>query len=187
MASRIRCARFYTAWTAQPLARPRIVPRFAAAPPLRISILPPRLLRFSSSSAPIWTFDQVQSHITKPVRNTHLIDVRERKEVAATGSIPGAVNIPMSRAAELDCYCMPHDLFVEAFGFARPPESHTLVFYCAAGVRAATASKMARESGYESVAEYNGSMDEWLAREGPVHGRAQKKHGVNKGNKAKRR
>ncbi|PHH71783.1 hypothetical protein CDD80_4996 [Ophiocordyceps camponoti-rufipedis] len=89
-------------------------------------------------------------------------DVREKHELVKTGKIPGAINIPMSKAVEgRGCWRIPDKAFEENYGFARPPRDAHVIFYCRAGVRAHAAAVMAFESGWKSVGEYPGSWLDW--------------------------
>ncbi|PHH62259.1 hypothetical protein CDD81_7319 [Ophiocordyceps australis] len=178
MAARTRCTRLL--YPSLPhLVSPRLVaaPLPAAAIPVlrRQPLHSPgqgHLRRWYSvsdaDSTPIWSFERVQQHLDQPGAHVHLVDVREPDEVDSTGKIPRALVIPMSLALRTDCFGMSDDDFVETLGFARPPRNQTLVFYCAAGIRAAHACRLARLAGWENVAAYKGSMNEWLARRGPV-------------------
>ncbi|KAF4587553.1 Rhodanese-like protein [Ophiocordyceps camponoti-floridani] len=96
------------------------------------------------------------------LHDVYLIDVREKRELVKTGKIPGAINIPMSKAVEgRGCWRIPDKAFEETYGFARPPRDSHVVFYCRAGVRAHAAAVMAFESGWKSVGEYPGSWLDW--------------------------
>lgn len=95
-----------------------------------------------------------------------VVDVREPAELQTTGKIPGAVNIPMTKAAR-SFYTEDAD-FRDVFGFDRPERSKTLLFYCKAGVRAKTAAGLAKQAGWHDVAEYTGSWLDWEANGGPV-------------------
>ncbi|KAF2205735.1 Rhodanese-like protein, partial [Delitschia confertaspora ATCC 74209] len=91
------------------------------------------------------------------------LDVREPAEVAA-GAIPTAYNIPIS--SHPDALLLPPDEFESQFGFAKPPPSKELVFYCKAGVRSAAAAQLAKQGGYEKVGEYRGSWLDWERHRG---------------------
>lgn len=93
-------------------------------------------------------------------------DVREPGEIQSTGKIPGAINIPITSAAQ--SFHVPEADFEHVYGFERPSRDSTLLFYCKAGVRAKSAAGLAKHAGYESVGEYPGSWLEWEANGGPV-------------------
>ncbi len=58
------------------------------------------------------------------------------------------------------------DEFRARFGFAKPPPSKEVVFYCKAGIRSATAAELALRNGYEKVGEYRGSWLDWEEKGG---------------------
>jgi rhodanese-related sulfurtransferase len=85
-------------------------------------------------------------------------DVREPSEYAA-GYIPTALNIPVK--SQPDAMFLPEEEFEDRFGFSKPPMDKELVFYCKAGVRSSAAAQLAKQVGYENVAEYKGSWMDW--------------------------
>ena len=85
-------------------------------------------------------------------------DVREPSEYA-DGYIPTAINIPVKSSP--DAMFLPEEEFEDRFGFAKPPMDKELVFYCKAGVRSSAAAQLAKQVGYENVAEYKGSWMDW--------------------------
>lgn len=88
------------------------------------------------------------------------VDVRDPAEVAASGKVAGAVNIPRGmlefRADRSSSY----------YDKALDP-SKTVVTYCAAGGRAALAAAMLRDLGYENVRHMGGFKD-WAEKGLPV-------------------
>ncbi len=87
-----------------------------------------------------------------PNANAHLIDVREAGELASTGSIPNALNVPLPA--------------LPAFFRERVEEwrDDLLVFSCARGMRAERAAWQAKEAGFKQVAVYYGSYADWQQR-----------------------
>jgi rhodanese-related sulfurtransferase len=85
-------------------------------------------------------------------------DVREPSEYQA-GFIPGAINIPVK--SQPDAMFLPEEEFEDRFGFSKPAMDKELVFYCKAGVRSSAAAQLAKQFGYENVAEYKGSWMDW--------------------------
>nr|CAD7575189.1 unnamed protein product [Timema californicum] len=76
-----------------------------------------------------------------------LIDVREREEIAETGSIPNSINIPLGELEEA-LVNTPDDKFKEKYGIDKPVKYHSLVFFCHSGKRSLTASLKAYALGY---------------------------------------
>ncbi|KAI1386162.1 Rhodanese-like protein [Hypoxylon trugodes] len=145
----------------------------------------PASIRWSSDSAPesssrIWSFEEINKTLTSPPSNPKvkatLIDAREPSELAQTGRIPGALNIPVSSAPE--SFFLSADEFYDRYGFERPGvrkgeegeggEEEQLVFYCKAGVRSRAAATLAREAGYTNIGEYPGSWLDWVEKGGKI-------------------
>ncbi|XP_044722000.1 rhodanese-like domain-containing protein [Hirsutella rhossiliensis] len=131
----------------------------------------------SPSGSRIWTFDEVKRQVevnsrgppSKGQQKVVFIDVREYNELAATGKIPGAVNMPLMTAAQVVEQPGNEELARQHSLQPRPqPRDAHLVFYCRAGVRARTAAQLAGRAGWPSVGEYPGSWLEWEERAGPV-------------------
>jgi rhodanese-related sulfurtransferase len=93
-------------------------------------------------------------------------DVREPHELQETGKIPGAINIPMTTAAQ--ALAASETDFEDAYGFEQPPKDATLMVYCRAGVRARTAAALAQAAGWTDIAVYPGSWLDWAKQGGPV-------------------
>ena len=90
------------------------------------------------------------------------VDVREAAEVAASGKVKGAVNIPRG---SLEFKADPAS---PAYEPALDP-SRPVVTYCAAGGRAALAAATLRELGFTDVRHMGGFKD-WQAKGLPVEG-----------------
>lgn len=91
-----------------------------------------------------------------------LVDVREPGELTSTGTIPHAINIPVSSSPQ--ALFLPAEEFEDKFGFEKPQsgsEAPELIFFCKAGVRSRAAAELARRAGYENVGEYGGSWLDW--------------------------
>jgi rhodanese-related sulfurtransferase len=76
-----------------------------------------------------------------------LLDVREESEVAETGMIPGAVNIPIRTLAQ---------------NLDQIPTDQPVVVYCKSGFRAALATGALHVMGFENVRGFPPSMNGWL-------------------------
>lgn len=98
--------------------------------------------------------------------NILLVDVRSTGEVAKTGVIPTAVNIPLPILADILDEDAPDSIddeeFAETFGVGRPERGETqLVFYCAHGIRSAMAVEMSEQLGYSGAFNFSGSWAQW--------------------------
>ncbi|KAK7197357.1 Rhodanese-like domain containing protein [Novymonas esmeraldas] len=105
------------------------------------------------------------------VRHVQLIDVRSTAEVAATGLIPSAVNIPLPVLRDVldEAGVLDEAEFESVFGAARPVRGVTqIVFYCAHGVRSAIACDVAEELGFENAGNFSGSWAQWHYTYGAV-------------------
>ncbi|MDR3372469.1 MAG: rhodanese-like domain-containing protein [Ancalomicrobiaceae bacterium] len=79
-----------------------------------------------------------------------VVDVREPNEFV-TGSVPGAINLPLSR-----------------FDAAELPTKKPVVLICQAGGRSAKALNTALSAGRDDVCHYAGGMNGWRREGGPV-------------------
>ncbi|BGP42385.1 hypothetical protein JCM10449v2_006390 [Rhodotorula kratochvilovae] len=121
------------------------------------------------------TYDELKPITQSPSDKVLLIDVREPAEVAL-GSIPSSVNLPLSSFEkslamdEEDTPLTPLSPtagdFTRVNGFHKPTKKQPMIFYCKAGVRAQTAVDLARSQGYKLARNYEGSYNDWVAKEG---------------------
>jgi rhodanese-related sulfurtransferase len=102
---------------------------------------------------------QVKALSEKPDPNRILIDAREPSELQTTGTIPGALNIPVT--SQPDAFFVTAEEFEDRFGFERPGKEQEVVFYCRSGVRSRAAAELARQAGWVVVGEYPGSWLDW--------------------------
>ncbi len=89
------------------------------------------------------------------------IDLRDVREIAKTGRIPGARHVPRGM---LEFWLDPASSYHKPY-FA---EDKTFVFYCAGGLRSALAAKCAQDMGLKPVAHIQGGMEAWVADGAPV-------------------
>ena len=88
------------------------------------------------------------------------LDVRDANEVAASGTVPGAVNVSRGMLEfRADPESPHHD--------ARLRKDREVVVFCASGGRAALAGKVLKEMGYEKVWTLGGFKD-WTEAGGEV-------------------
>ncbi|KAF8315159.1 Rhodanese-like protein [Clavulina sp. PMI_390] len=116
----------------------------------------------STKVAPIVTYEQVKPWTEQPSLDRVIVDVREVHEVEQ-GSIPSAVNVPLSVLPQaLD---MHPDTFRNTYGFEMPSKSQEVVFYCRSGKRSTTASELATSKGWTGIKNYTGSWLDWVEKE----------------------
>ncbi|KAI1849357.1 hypothetical protein JX265_012082 [Neoarthrinium moseri] len=128
-----------------------------------------RGVRWSSESATgskIYSFEEIRALSKDASRPLTIVDVREPGELASTGRIPGAVNVPITTAP--DSFHIADDEFADRFGFERPGKADEVVFYCKAGVRSRAAAGIARDAGWTRVGEYPGSWIDWAGKGGEI-------------------
>lgn len=89
------------------------------------------------------------------------IDVRDVRELAKTGRIPGARHVPRGL---LEFWIDPASPYHKPF-FA---EDRSFVFYCTLSWRSALATRAAQDMGLSPVLHFEGGFDAWRAAGGPV-------------------
>lgn len=90
-----------------------------------------------------------------------LVDIRDPRELAREGRIPGAFHCPRGM---LEFWIDPQSPYYKpVFG-----EDRTFVFFCAGGMRSALATKTAQDMGLKPVAHVIGGFGAWKAAGGPV-------------------
>jgi rhodanese-related sulfurtransferase len=93
--------------------------------------------------------------------SVQFVDVREQVELAAGGTIPGAVHAPRGL---LEFIADP-----ESPSHKKPLSSgKKLVLFCASGGRSALASKTLTDMGIGKVSHVAGGFNAWKAAGGPV-------------------
>ena len=93
--------------------------------------------------------------------NVQFVDIREQVELAAGGTIPGAVHAPRGL---LEFMADP-----ESPAHKKPLSSgKRLVLFCASGGRSALASKTLIDMGIGKVCHVAGGFNAWKAANGPV-------------------
>ncbi|KAK6073095.1 rhodanese domain-containing protein [Seiridium cupressi] len=160
---------FATASRAASTSRPRLSCSQAARPLAASTQRLAGTVRWSSESATgskIYSFEEMKSLSSRSNPKVHIIDVREPGELASTGRIPTAKNIPITTSP--DSFHITAEEFQDRFGIDRPGLEDQVVFYCKAGVRSRAAAGIAREAGWKSVGEYPGSWAEWTGKGGEV-------------------
>ena len=99
--------------------------------------------------------------VTKIQNSNHvIIDVREESEVAFSGLIKNAVNIPRGVIEfKLKPNSLENPINIDS--------DTDILLYCAAGLRSALAAKVLLDAGFENV--YNiGGFGEWVSNGGDI-------------------
>jgi len=99
--------------------------------------------------------------VTKIQNSNHvIIDVREESEVAFSGLIKNAVNIPRGVIEfKLKPNSLDNPIHIDS--------ATDILLYCAAGFRSALAAKALEDAGFENV--YNiGGFGEWISNGGDI-------------------
>jgi rhodanese-related sulfurtransferase len=89
------------------------------------------------------------------------IDVRDVRELAETGRIPGARHVPRGL---LEFWIDPKSPYHKPYFAA----DRTFVFYCAVSWRSALATRAAQDMGLAPVAHFEGGFEAWKEAGGPV-------------------
>ncbi|MDH3230915.1 MAG: rhodanese-like domain-containing protein [Alphaproteobacteria bacterium] len=98
------------------------------------------------------------------------VDLRDVRELAKTGRIPGARHVPRGL---LEFWIDPKSPYHKPFFAA----DRTFVFYCAVSWRSALATKAAQEMGLAPVAHLEGGFEAWTEAGGPVQAPKAKREG----------
>ncbi|HEY4140311.1 MAG TPA: rhodanese-like domain-containing protein [Pseudolabrys sp.] len=93
--------------------------------------------------------------------DTVLVDIRDPRELARDGKIPGAFHCPRGM---LEFWIDPASpYFKPVFG-----QDKKFVFFCAGGMRSALAAQTAQHMGLKPVAHVRGGFGAWKKAGGPV-------------------
>ncbi len=124
------------------------------------------LIMFMSGAMLLFPLIQRRSSGMKEIGNTRLtymvnredasvLDVREAREIADSGKIVGAIQIPLSqlkeRVNELKC-----------------PKDKPLVVYCARGQRSLMAGSILKAAGFTQLYNLNGGFKAWVEAGLPI-------------------
>ena len=90
-----------------------------------------------------------------------LVDIRDPRELARDGRIPGAFHAPRGM---LEFWIDPTSpYYKDTFG-----QDKKYVFFCAGGLRSVLATKVAQDMGLQPVAHVIGGFGAWKAAGGPI-------------------
>lgn len=117
-----------------------------------------QMLETANAAVPKITLAQAKEMMAKG--DTLVVDVRDGTEVAASGKIPGAVNVSRGMLEfRADPESPYHDKNFD--------KSKTVLLYCASGGRAALSGKVLKDMGYANV--YNaGAFKDWAEAGGAI-------------------
>ena len=90
-----------------------------------------------------------------------LVDIRDPRELAREGRIPGAIHAPRGM---LEFWIDPESPYHKPI-FAQDKK---YVFFCAGGARSALTTKMAQDMGLKPVAHIGGGFGAWREVGGPI-------------------
>ena len=103
--------------------------------------------------------DEARRRLGDP--DTVFVDLRDSAEIAADGTIPGAIHMPRGN---LEFWIDPASrYFKPIFGSGR-----SFVFFCAADLRSTLAAATALDMGLERVSQVEGGFHAWRDAGGPV-------------------
>ena len=95
---------------------------------------------------------------------TLFVDLRDPRELARDGKIPGAFHCPRGM---LEFWVDPESpYFKPVFG-----EAKSFLFYCASGWRSALSAKTVQDMGLAPVAHLKGGFSAWKSMGGPIETR----------------
>ncbi|XP_065205703.1 uncharacterized protein LOC135835395 [Planococcus citri] len=97
-----------------------------------------------------------------PDKPLHIIDVREKYEVDATGMIPGSIHLP-SRQVKEALESTPEE-FQHKYNAEKPKPEDNLVFICKSGVRSLQACETALKCGYKNAINYERGWFDWKCK-----------------------
>ena len=106
----------------------------------------------SEAMQEIKTIDADEAFKMVEENNCNLIDIREARELEATGSVENAVHI--SRGM-MEIFLDPNSAF---FQQGKLDQNKEMVLFCAGGVRSALAVKALHKMGYEKVSHIEGGF-----------------------------
>uniref|UniRef100_A0A1Q3G437 Putative heat shock protein n=1 Tax=Culex tarsalis TaxID=7177 RepID=A0A1Q3G437_CULTA len=117
-----------------------------------------------SSNMSIATYEEVLDLPNHPEKL--LIDVRGADEVASTGAIPTAINIPLDQVEKAFAPETSSDEFQKLYGVPKPDKDRYIIMSCRTGRRSQIALDAISALGYSNAKNYKGSWTEWAAKQG---------------------
>jgi rhodanese-related sulfurtransferase len=117
-----------------------------------------QMMESANAAVPRLTPAQAREMMAKD--NVLVVDVRDPAEVAASGKVEGAVNVPRGMLEfRADPDSPYHDKNFD--------KNRTVILYCASGGRSALSGKTLKDMGYEKVFNL-GPFKDWLEGGGAI-------------------
>jgi rhodanese-related sulfurtransferase len=111
------------------------------------------------SKVPALTPDEARRYVDDP--DTVFVDLRDSAEIAANGTIPGAIHMPRGN---LEFWIDPASpYFKPVFGSGK-----AFVFFCAADLRSTLAAATAIDMGLPRVSHVAGGFQAWRISGAPI-------------------
>lgn len=110
------------------------------------------LVRSAKAAIKEYTVEEVQAMASDD--NVVLVDIRDPRELAREGRMPGAFHCPRGMLEFWICPDSPYHKAVFA-------EDKEFVFFCAGAMRSALAAKVAQDMGLKPVAHMLGGFGAW--------------------------
>lgn len=120
--------------------------------PQNISLSAGEMVRSAKAAIKEYTVEEVQAMADDD--NVVLVDIRDPRELAREGRMPGAFHCPRGM---LEFWICPESPYHKAV-FAEDKE---FVFFCAGAMRSALAAKVAQDMGLKPVAHMLGGFGAW--------------------------
>ncbi len=120
--------------------------------PQKITVSARDLVKSAKAAIKEYTVEEVQA--MAGVGNVMLVDIRDPRELAREGRMPGAFHCPRGMLEFWICPDSPYHKPVFA-------EDKEFVFFCAGAMRSALAAKVAQDMGLKPVAHMLGGFGAW--------------------------
>lgn len=120
--------------------------------PQNISVSAGDLVKSAKAAITEYTIEEVQAMTGKD--NVVLVDIRDPRELAREGKMPGAFHCPRGMLEFWICPDSPYHKPIFA-------EDKEFVFFCAGAMRSALAAKVAQDMGLRPVAHMLGGFGAW--------------------------
>ena len=114
------------------------------------------------ADAEVRTLSPQQARIAADKGEAVLVDIRDIRELAREGRVPGAVHAPRGM---LEFWFDPSSEYHKPV-FDQP--DRTFVLFCAAAGRSALAAKTLQDMGVENVAHMDGGFSRWRDEDLPI-------------------